>query len=87
MKFQDIKARQRQWDWKELAVLLIIRCLSVLWERGSCLQNKCLEQTLEKKKGQSLCLFTMCFVFPVWNKGVQYKQESRGSHLSGQVEG
>lgn len=32
-------------------------------------QQHCLFQTLDNKKGQSFCLFTLCFVFPASNMG------------------
>ncbi len=73
---------------KELAVLLIIRCLSVLWGELLAKQNKCLEQTLDNKKGQSFCLFTVCFVFPASNMGSTVQTRvTCVSHLTRQVEG
>lgn len=63
----EILGDQNNFAQKEVTVLLIFGCLSALWGPvgGGCLQNKCLEQTLDnKKKGQSFCLFTVCCVFP-----------------------
>lgn len=55
---------------KVLVLLLIIRCLSVLWRELLEKQNKkCLGQTLDNKKGHSFCLFTDCFVYPASNMG------------------
>lgn len=51
-------------------------------------QNKCLEQTLDNKKGQSFCLFTVCFVFPASNVGSTVQTRvTCVSHLTRQVEG
>lgn len=62
---------------KELAVLLIIRCLSVL-RGGSCLQNKTSvwnKHWIIKKVRVSVCLQFVLFSQPqIW--AVQYKQES-----------